>query len=107
MSMDLDLLPLDHGDVSLQVIAVWRSFAEDNYETLCALKARNVPLGFRSLCGRLPSKETGFGPTTEDPYGDPVKMVQMKQLKKLKLPGPAGAFVAASRDDQWCALWWH
>ena len=52
--------------------------------------------------------ETGYGPTTTTPYGEPVRWVYAHELAAI-VPAscPSGAWLKLSRPSERIALWWY
>ena len=113
MGTDLRLLPFLYGDgdCSHDIIRVERD--TELYEAIQGLSCRDVPITFTSFCGRQSNSEYGYGKTIEDPYGDPVKFVFARQLKKMDFSNPrhghksVKAYIDAMDDDAMIALYWH
>ncbi len=108
MGVDLSLLPFRSSEKYChEVLNVGRHY--EHYDRVDALPQVECHK-FNAYVSREMGDhhdDTGYGPVTKTPYGEPVKYVLAKDLKKVELPGPVGAFVAALNDDVKIALYWH
>jgi len=109
MGLDLALLPMKHDDpdwgFAHDVLNMQRDY--DVFDKIKKLPTTPVPTKFYTYMGRGKEGEACYCDTQETPYGNPLLAVTMAQLKTVGIPGPVGAFVAASPDDQRVALYWH
>lgn len=81
MGKDLRMLPFDSGTTSRTVLYVERR--DDLFTMLAALPGRDVSDAFQSYVAEPKEEGSRLGPTTETPYGLPVKYVLASALKTL------------------------
>lgn len=108
MGIDLCLLPIDAEGIvnySHQIITVPRD--RSLYDAIEKLPALPVPKRFFTFMGRAKDGEHGYRDTQKTPYGQRLLATTFGHLKTINIPGPAGAFIAASPDHQRVALFWH
>ena len=109
MGLDLTLMPLgaDNNEwgFSHELLDVPRN--RDLFERIMKLPALPVPTKFMTFRSRGDDGEARYGQTQDTPYGEPLLATTMAHLKTCGIPGPHGAFVAASPDNQRVALYWH
>lgn len=109
MGLDLTLIPIDSDSPEWgfghELINLERN--RDLFEKIMKLPTSAVPKNFSTFRARGKGGVPRYGDTQETPYGEPLTAVTMKQLKQIEIPGPPGAYIAASRDDQRVALYWH
>lgn len=107
MGTDLTLLPFRDSDrYCHELLEVGRYY--DHFDKIHELPQREMT-EFNAFCSRETEgwDDNCYGKVTQTPYGDPVKYVLAKDLKKVKLPGPVGAFVEALDDDVKVGLYWR
>lgn len=110
MGLDLALIPIDHDlpDFGWAHSLLQMEHNYDLFDKIKKLPTTRVPKKFNTYQGRTEDDElTCYGDTQDTPYGEPLMAVTMAQLKTVGIPGPVGAFVAASPDEQRVALYWH
>lgn len=106
MGIDLRLLPHTRtSNGSFDVVTIHRDYAI--FDKIRKLPQMEIDDGFYSyLSEDGDCEETHFGDTIYDKYGYRLKWVLAKDLKSVKIPGPAGAFVHAMEDRDRVALYW-
>jgi len=109
MGLDLTLIPMGSDSPEWgfghELIELERN--RDLFDKIMKLPTSAVPKNFSTFRGRGEDGEHCYGNTQETPYGEPLAAVTMGELKTMRIPGPPGAYVAASRDEQRVALYWH
>lgn len=109
MGMDLTLMPFgaDQGEwgYAHEMLDIPRDY--ELFDRIRELPALPVPAKFHTFRGVGDDGEHKYDETKETPYGDPLLATTMRHLKTCDIPGPHGAFVAASPDNQRVALYWH
>jgi hypothetical protein len=108
MSIYLKLLPFYGGDSSFshEVLCVDQDY--ELYGRIRALPSMKIMDRFVTyLCRDDTCEEVHYGDTIEDPYGDRLEFVLAIDLKKVGIPGPTGAYVAAMKDRDRIALYWN
>jgi hypothetical protein len=109
MGLDLTLLPCAHVDehwgMSHEMLSLDRN--PEIFEIIRSLQSEPVPPDFSTFMASDKEGEHCYGDTQQTRYGEPLLMTRMKHLKTVGIGGPAGAFIAASPDEQRVALFWH
>lgn len=109
MGLDLTLMPLSHDaddwGFSHEMLKLQRNY--ELFERIQRLPTTNVPLKFATYRSIEDGIDPRYGETQKTPYGEPLLATTMAHLKTCQIPGPHGAFVAASPDNQRVALYWH
>jgi hypothetical protein len=77
------------------------------FERVRKLPSLPVPSKFSTYRSIRDDGESRYGQTQQTPYGEALLATTMAHLKTCDIPGPQGAFVAASPDSQRVALYWH
>jgi len=109
MGPDLTLIPMGSDSPEWgfghELIDLERN--RDLFYKIMELPTSAVPKNFSTFRGKGEDGEHCYGDTQKTPYGEPLTAVTMGELKMLGIPGPPGAYVEASRDEQRVALYWH
>ena len=113
MCLDLTLLPFHNdADFSLTVLPFARG-DEGLFEAISEIvkaSGRDVPERFMSYVSRAGGKDSHFGVTAKDSYGDPLKYVTAGDLRDVvvsKCNRPVMAFVKALPRAAKIAVYWH
>ena len=105
MGIDLILLPYDSSFFSHTVLRVDRDY--DLYDAIRDIPSKEVDDNFTSYVSRDDQcEETHYGKTIENPYGQRTAFVLAKDLKRVRIPGPTGAYIRELDDDCKVALYW-
>lgn len=109
MGLNLTLLPLEgnenDGMFSFSVLPL-----DQDREAFDKIK--NIP-GYKVMCvlktyiSRDGDKETHYGPTSHDAYGEAIHWCFAGALKDCAIGGPAGAYIDALHNTHKVALFWR
>jgi hypothetical protein len=117
MARGLTLLPLYFGHAShSQDVLKCADDVEfmERVQAIADEHGRDVSDGFSSYVSRHRNKDTHWGPTPEDAYGEPLKYVTAGDLRALRAEAKkqppetkdAWAYVCALPKRWKIALWW-